>query len=41
MITMEDSSTTAEYSNYDAGIAAYKRGHYEIAIYVFEQKAVD
>lgn len=26
--------------NYDAGIAAYDRGHYEIAIYDFEQRAV-
>ena len=28
------------FSNYDAGIAAYHRGHYEVAIYDFEQRAV-
>lgn len=27
-------------SNYDAGIAAYERGHYEVALYVFEQRAM-
>ena len=37
---MENSSTTEEYSNYDAGIAAYNRRHYEMAIYDFEQRAV-
>ena len=37
---MENASTTGEYPNYDAGIAAYKRGHYEMAIYDFEQRAV-
>ena len=26
-------------SNYDAGIAAYKRGHYKMAMYDFEQRA--
>lgn len=28
-----------ETSNYDAGIAAYKRGHYEAALYDFEKRA--
>ena len=37
---MENSPTTEEYSNYDAGIAAYNRRHYEMAIYDFEQRAV-
>ena len=37
---MESSPTTEEYSNYDAGIAAYHRGHYEVAMYDFEQRAV-
>ena len=37
---MENSPTTEESSNYDAGIAAYDRGHYEMAIYDFEQRAV-
>ena len=37
---MENSSITEEYSNYDAGIAAYNRRHYEMAIYDFEQRAV-
>ena len=37
---MENSSTVEDCSNYDAGIAAYKRGHYEMAIYDFEQRAV-
>ena len=32
---------TNESSSYDAGIAAYKRGHYEMAMYVFEQRAVE
>ena len=27
-------------SNYDAGIAAYERGHYEVALYDFEQRAM-
>ena len=27
-------------SSYDAGIAAYERGHYEIAMYDFEKRAV-
>ena len=39
MITMEIPPTAAESSNYDAGIAAYKRGHYEMAMYDFEQRA--
>ena len=37
---MESSPTTEEYSNYDAGIAAYERGHYEMAMYDFEQRAM-
>ena len=37
---MEIPPTAEESSNYDAGIAAYKRGHYEMAIYDFEQRAV-
>ena len=37
---MEIPPTTEEYSNYDAGIAAYYREHYEMAIYDFEQRAV-
>ena len=37
---MEIPPTTEESSNYDAGIAAYYRGHYEIAMYDFEQRAV-
>ena len=28
-----------EASNYDVGIAAYKRGHYEVALYDFEKRA--
>ena len=31
---------THESSSYDAGISAYKRGHYEMAMYDFEQRAV-
>ena len=27
-------------SNYDAGIAAYERGHYEVALYDFEKRAM-
>ena len=37
---MEIPPTAEETSNYDAGIAAYKREHYEMAIYDFEQRAV-
>ena len=37
---MKNSSTVEDCSNYDAGIAAYKRGHYEMAMYDFEQRAV-
>jgi TPR repeat protein len=37
---MEIPPTAEESSNYDAGIAAYKRGHYDVAIYDFEQRAV-
>ncbi len=37
---MEIPPTTEESSNYDAGIAAYQRGHYEIAMYDFEQRAM-
>ena len=37
---MENQPITDETSNYDAGIAAYKRGHYETAMYVFEQRAI-
>ncbi len=37
---MESSPTTEKYSNYDAGIAAYERGHYEMAMYDFEQRAM-
>ena len=36
---MEIPPTAAESLNYDAGIAAYKRGHYEMAMYDFEQRA--
>lgn len=27
-------------SNYDAGIAAYERGHHEVALYDFEKRAM-
>ena len=37
---MEIPPTTEESSNYDAGLAAYERGHYEMAMYDFEQRAV-
>ena len=37
---MENSPATEESSNYDAGIAAYERGHYEMAMYDFEQRAM-
>ena len=37
---MENSPTTEESSNYDAGIAAYERRHYEMAMYDFEQRAM-
>ena len=37
---MENSPATKESSNYDAGIAAYERGHYEMAMYDFEQRAM-
>ena len=37
---MEIPTTTEESSNYDAGLAAYERGHYEMATYDFEQRAV-
>ncbi|MDE0316943.1 MAG: tetratricopeptide repeat-containing serine protease family protein [Candidatus Poribacteria bacterium] len=37
---MQNSPTVEEFSNYDAGIAAYERGHYEMAMYDFEQRAV-
>ena len=37
---MEIPPTTKESSNYDAGLAAYERGHYEMAMYDFEQRAV-
>ena len=37
---MEIPPTTEESSNYDAGLAAYYRGHYEMAMYDFEQRAV-
>ena len=37
---MEIPPTTEESSNYDAGIAAYERRHYEMAIYDFEQRAM-
>ena len=37
---MENSPTTEESSNYDLGIAAYERGHYEMAMYDFEQRAM-
>ena len=37
---METPTTTEESSNYDPGIAAYYRGHYEVAMYDFEQRAV-
>ena len=37
---MEIPPTAQESSNYDAGIAAYYRGHYEMAMYDFEQRAV-
>ena len=37
---MEIPPTTKESSNYDAGLAAYKRGHYETAMYDFEQRAM-
>ena len=36
---MEIPPTAAESLNYDAGIAAYKRGHYDVAMYDFEQRA--
>ena len=36
---MEIPPTAAESLNYDAGIAAYKREHYEMAMYDFEQRA--
>ena len=37
---MEIPPTAEESSNYDAGIAAYERGHYETAMYDFEQRAM-
>ena len=37
---MEISSTVNEPSNYDAGLAAYHRGHYEVAMYDFESRAM-
>ncbi len=37
---METPPTTEESSSYDAGITAYGRGHYEIAMYDFEQRAM-
>ena len=37
---MEIPTTTEEASNYDPGIAAYERRHYEMAIYDFEQRAM-
>ena len=37
---MEISSTVNESSNYDAGLAAYHRGHYEVAMYDFESRAI-
>ena len=37
---MEIPPTTEESSNYDPGIAAYYRGHCEMAMYDFEQRAV-
>lgn len=37
---MEIPPTAEESSNYDAGLAAYYRGHYEMAMYDFEQRAV-
>ena len=37
---MENPPKGEDSSNYDAGIAAYDRGHYEMAIYDFEQRAV-
>ena len=33
--------TTEESSNYDAGITAYNRGHFEIAMYDFERRAMN
>ena len=32
--------TTVEFSNYDAGVTSYYRGHYDAALYDFEQRAV-
>ncbi len=37
---MEIPPTAEETSRYDAGIAAYERGHYEMAMYDFEQRAM-
>lgn len=37
---MENPPKGEDSINYDAGIAAYDRGHYEMAIYDFEQRAV-
>lgn len=37
---MEIPPTAEEPPNYDAGLAAYYRGHYEMAMYDFEQRAV-
>ena len=37
---MEIPPTAEESPNYNAGLAAYYRGHYEMAMYDFEQRAV-
>ena len=37
---MDIPPTAEQSSNYDAGLAAYYRGHYEMAMYDFEQRAV-
>ena len=37
---MGNPPTVEEFSNYDVSIAAYKREHYEMAMYDFEQRAV-
>ena len=40
LCTLLGTGCTSEKSDYDAGIAAYERGHYEAALYDFESRAL-
>ena len=41
LYTLLGSGCTSEKSSCDPGIAAYKRGHYDVALYDFERRAIE